>query len=161
MRPPQHVLHAAGLELEHAVRQSLRENLRIRRRIVQRQLFQLDRFPARLLDQLQRVVDNRQRRQPEEVHLEKPQLLQHLHLELRDNFVFVGLVQRNDVGQRHRRNHYARRMHAGVPRHPLQPLRDVQHLFHARVLLRRFQNRRLLRHRLLQRDLQDPPESSW
>ena len=86
------------------------------------------------LDQLQRVVDDGERGQPQKIHLEQIELFQPDHVVLRDNFVFVGLVERNQLLERRGRNHHARRVHAGVARHPFQALRDVQHFLHARVL---------------------------
>ncbi len=51
-----------------------------------------------------------------------------------DNFVFVGLVERDQFTQRRGRDHHAGRMHAGVARHAFEALRDVQHFLDARVL---------------------------
>ncbi len=63
------------------------------------------------LDQRHRVLNDVERGQPQKIHLEKRQLLQAHHVVLRDNFVFAGLVERNQLAQRHRRNHHARRVH--------------------------------------------------
>ena len=59
------------------------------------------------------VVNDGQRRQPEEVHLQQAHLFDGLHVIGGHDFVVLGLVQRHQLGQRLRRNHHARRMHAG------------------------------------------------
>ena len=53
-----------------------------------------------LLDHLQRVVDDRERGEAEEVHLEKRQLLEAVHVVLGDDFVAVGAVERDELLQR-------------------------------------------------------------
>ena len=44
-------------------------------------------YAAMLLDQLQSLFNNGQSRQAQEVHLEKPQLLEPEHVVLGDNFL--------------------------------------------------------------------------
>ena len=53
-----------------------------------------------LLDQRLRILDDRERRQPEEVHLEQAELLEAAHVVLRHDFVFVRLVERDEFLQR-------------------------------------------------------------
>ena len=46
------------------------------------------------------VVDQRQRAQPEEVHLQEADALDLLHRPLRDDFVLLRLVERHELGER-------------------------------------------------------------
>ena len=106
------------------------------------------------LDQLERVRDDGERRQAQEVHLEERQLLQAVHVVLRDNFVFVGLVERDDVAQRQRRNHNAGRVNAGVARHAFQALGYFQNLFYFGIRAGQRIELRLHLARLLQLDVE-------
>ena len=114
-----------------------------------------------LLDQPQRILDQRQRGQPQEIHLEQLEFFQAAHVELRHNFVAVGLVQRDQVAQRQRRDHHARRVHRAVARQAFQAQRHLQHIVDARVFLRRLVEARLLVDRLLQRDIETSPAPAW
>ena len=82
-------------------------------RVVERQLVQVDLDAARLLDQLDGVVEQRQRAQAEEVHLEQADLFQVAHDPLRRDdrarrclAAVVALaddaLQRHVIGQRRR-----------------------------------------------------------
>ncbi len=68
----QDVLHARRFELEHAARQAIAEDLLVRLGVVERQIFDDDLLAAVLFDQLECVVNDRERGQAEKVHLEKP-----------------------------------------------------------------------------------------
>jgi len=61
--------------------------------------------PAVRFDLAQAVVDQRQRAQPEEVHLQEADTLDLLHRPLRDDFVLLRFVERDELGQRARRDH--------------------------------------------------------
>ena len=52
------------------------------------------------VDRHERVVDDSERREAQEIHLEQRQLLQAAHIELRHNFVPVGFVQRDQFCER-------------------------------------------------------------
>ncbi len=106
------------------------------------------------LDQRHRVLNNIERGEPEKIHLEKRQLLQAHHVVLGDNFVFAGFAERHKLPERHRRDHHARRVHAGVARHPLHFARHFQHFLEPRILAGRFLNGRLLLHGFLQLDVE-------
>ena len=106
----QNVAHAGRFELEHAAGEALAEDL-VGRRVVERQIFLDDLHAVALLDHLERVVDEREGGEPEEIHLEKRQLVKTVHVVLGDDFLVVGAVERNDVAQRFGRDHHARRMH--------------------------------------------------
>ena len=92
----QDVAHAGRFELEHAAGVALGEDL-VGFGIVEREVFEHELDAAVLLDQLERVVDDGERGQAQEVHLEKRELLQPAHVVLGDNFVPVGLVERDQV----------------------------------------------------------------
>ena len=89
----------ARFKLEDAAGEALGEDL-VGRRVVERQVFDDELDAAVLLDQLERVVDERERGEAEEVHLEKAELLETVHVVLGDNFVFVGAVERDQFLQR-------------------------------------------------------------
>ena len=55
---------------------------------------------AILLDQLHGVVEHGERGQAQEIHLQQADVLEALHVVLRRDFIPVGLVQRDDVGER-------------------------------------------------------------
>ena len=90
----QDVAHARGFELEDPAGERLGEDL-VGRRVVERQVFDDQLLAAMLFDQAERVVDQRQRGQPQEIHLEKAELLEAAHVVLGDDFLFVGAIERN------------------------------------------------------------------
>ena len=49
------------------------------------------------------------------------------------DFVVLGLVQRHQIGQRPRRDHDARGVHAGVAHQAFQLLRRIQQFPHLRI----------------------------
>ncbi len=103
-----------------------------------------------LLYEAQRVLNQGERGQPQEVHLEQLEFFQAAHVELGDNFVAVGLVEWNQVAQRKRRNHHARGVHRTVARQAFQAERHLHHIVDSRVFLRRLIEARFLVERLLQ-----------
>ena len=107
-----------------------------------------------LLDETQRVLDQGERGQPQEVHLEQREFVQAAHVELRHNFVAVRLVQRDQVFERLRRDDDAGGVHRAVARQAFQAERDLQHIVDARVFLRRLVEAGLLLDGLLQRDVE-------
>ena len=125
----QDVAHPGGFELEHAAGERLAEDLRVGLLVVDRKFFHRQLDAAMALDQLEGIRDDGERGQAQEIHLEERQFLQAVHVVLRDNFVFVGLVERDDLAQRQRRNHHARRVDAGVARHALQALGHFENFF--------------------------------
>ncbi len=126
----QNVAHARRFELKYAAGERLAEDL-VGFWIVQRQIFQHQLHAVPLLDQFQRIVDQRERGETEKVHLEKPQFVEAVHVVLGDDFLAVCAIQRDECFQRLGRNHHAGRMHGsncalslrGVPRHPALPSR--------------------------------------
>ena len=103
------------------------------------------RVPRALLDRLQRVVDDRERRQAEEVHLEHARLLERVHVVLRDDrrvssSPAAGALRRlradgHVLVERAGRDHDAGRVHAGVARQPFERDRVVEQLAIALVVL--------------------------
>ena len=83
----------------------------------------VDAFGA--LDLLEAVLDQRQRAQPEEVHLQEADALDLLHVPLRRDFVPRPLVERRVVGDRARRDHHAGGVDRRVARHALEAPADV------------------------------------
>ena len=73
-----------------------------------------------------RVVEDRQRDQPEEVHLEEAHPVDGLHLELGRDLVVVVPVEREVLDERPRRDEDPGRVDARVPRDPLEPLAQVE-----------------------------------
>ena len=64
----------------------------------------------------------------------RPSFSRPVHVVLGDDFVPVGLVQRDQILQRLGRDDDAGGVHAGVARQAFQALRDVQHFLDARIL---------------------------
>jgi len=67
-----------------------------------------------LLDHFERVVDERERGESEEIHLEKLELVKTVHVVLGNDFLFIGSRERDQGFERFRRNHYAGRMHRRI-----------------------------------------------
>ena len=65
---------------------------------------------------------------PEEVHLEEADAFDLLHRPLRDDFVLLALVERDELGQRPRRDHDAGGMDRGMAGHALEAARDGEQL---------------------------------
>ena len=95
---PQDVRHAAAFKLEYPRRQSLSEQL-IGLAIVERHTREIQPLAARRFNQLQAVIDNRQRGKPQKVHLEQADGFEVVHRVLRGDFIFAALVQRHDFLQ--------------------------------------------------------------
>jgi hypothetical protein len=153
LRLAQQLTHPRALELEDAIRLAVGEEL-VCFLVVQRNRVDVQRDAFGPLDLGQAVLDERQRAQAQEVHLEEADPLDFLHRPLRDDFVLLRLVERDELGQRPWRDDDAGRVHGGVARHALEPLRDRQQLFDAFVLLLHLLERRALGQRLLQRHVE-------
>ncbi len=109
---------------------------------------------GRALDLGQRVLNQRQRAEAEEVHLQEADALDLLHRPLRDDFVAAALVERRVVGDRARRDDDAGGVRRGMPRHAFEAARDVEQLLDLRVaVLQLLEGRRLL-HGLLERHVE-------
>ena len=106
------------------------------------------------LDLVEGVADERQRAQPEEVHLQEPDALDLLHRPLGDDFVLLALVERHELGQRLGRDDDAGGVDRGVARHAFEPPRDGEQLLDALVLLLHLLERRVLLERLVERHVE-------
>ncbi len=120
------------------------EDLLIRHRIVKRNRRQVDRDSLGRFDQLQRIINDRQRRQAQKVHLEKTHLLNRLHVVRRNDRIVLRARHRHKLRQRLRRNHHACRMHARPAHQPFQPHRGIDQLANLRVFIGSSQRRRIL-----------------
>ena len=99
-------------------------------------------------------LDQRQRAEAEEVHLQEADALDLLHRPLRDDFVLLALVERHELGQRPRRDDDAGGMDRGVARHALETPRDGEQLLDPLVLLLHLLERRVLVERLVERHVE-------
>ncbi len=135
--------HPGALELEHPVRLPLAKQL-VGLRIVQRDGVDVEVDAFGPLDLVEGVADQGERAQAKEVHLQQADALDLLHGPLRDDFVLLTLVKRNEFGERPRRNHDAGRVNRGVPRHSLEALGHIEQLAHAVVLVPQVPERRAL-----------------
>ena len=148
------VPHALGFELEHAAGQAFGQEL-IGLGIIQRDAVLTEALARALLDPAKGVFDDRQRRQPQEVHLEQPHRFEAVHVVLRDDFVLVRLVDRNQCLQRLGSDHNARSMHRRVAGHAFKALCSLDHFVDAFVLGHRRLELGLLLDGLVQGDLED------
>ena len=123
---PQHVAHAARLELEDAVRASVAEQPEDLR-VVERNRVEIE-VDALHLERAQGVVDDRDGLQAEEVHLEQAETLDRLHVPLRRDFVAAGLVERHELVDRHRRDDHAGGVHRSVAGQALEAAADIDDL---------------------------------
>ena len=171
LQPLEQFADAVRLELKHALGvAALQQGVGLR--VVQRQLVQVDLLAARLLDQLDRVVEQRQGAQAQEVHLEQADLFQVAHDPLRRDDRLAGpragvvaladdALQRHVIGQRAVGDHHAGRVRAGVAVGAFQLAGDVDQLAHLRVGLVRLLEVGALLQRLVERDAQRLAGSSW
>ena len=111
--------HARALELEDAVGLAVHEEL-IGLRVVERNRVDVEVDSLGPSDLRQRVLDERQRAEAEEVHLEQADAFDLFHRPLGRDFVAVALIEGGVVGDRSRRDDHAGGVDAGVARHALQ-----------------------------------------
>ena len=114
----QDVAHARALELEDAVGRALAKNL-IGLRLVERDGGQVQGLTGRTGDLIDGVLEQRQRAEPEEVHLQQAHALDFLHGPLRRDFVAGALVERRELDDRLGGDHDTGGMDRRVSRHPL------------------------------------------
>ena len=160
LRLAQQLAHARALELEDAEGGAVPEHL-VGLRVVERHGVDVEVDPFGPLDLVERVADQRERAQPQEVHLQEADALDLLHVPLGRDFVARALVERRVVGDRARRDHDAGRVHRGVARHPLETPADVDDLLDLGVLRRHVLEDRVLGERLVERHVERRPESAW
>ena len=88
-------------------------------------------------EQLDGELEHRQVPQAQDVHLEEPELLDGVHLVLRDDIVVVGALQRGVIHERLAADDDGRRMHPGLAAESLELARGVQHAFGVGLGIRR------------------------
>ena len=128
-RLQEELAHAARFELEHGRRIAAAENV-VGARVIQRQAIQRQR--RRSIEHphvTQRPIEDRQRRQSQEVELDQTDQLDVVLVELRDQRVGARLrVQRAEIGELAGRDQHAAGVHADVARQALELLREAQEL---------------------------------
>ena len=133
----QGALHALRLELEDPDRVAAGHHL-VGLLIVERQVRHVRPLAAGALDDVQRVLDDVEVAQAQEVHLQQAELLDGLHRELGDEPVValavavaaagIGQLQRHDVGERASGDDDRGGVDRRVAHDPLQAPRDVDDL---------------------------------
>ena len=128
--------HTRGLELEHAGRLTRAQQIE-RLLVVERDLLAHDAHAARFVDQSERLVEDREVAEPEEVELQNAKLVERLVLVLAlDRFgLALRAFQRDEVGQRLPRDHHSGGMRAGRADETLDLLREIQQPLNAGVTL--------------------------
>jgi hypothetical protein len=152
LEPPQDVAHPARFELEDARRARPGEEL-VHQGVVERQVIEVGPRPALLLDRRRRVVDQRERLEPEEVHLQEADRFDVVLRELGRDFLVRAAIERRELHDRPRRDHDPGGVRGRVAHEPLEPARDVDQLAHARLRVVRLTQGRHLGERLVDRDL--------
>jgi hypothetical protein len=132
LQAPEDVPHPLRFELEHAGGSRLAEEV-VDRGVVQEQRVEVRPAPRDVGDRGQGIVDQRQRLQSEEIHLEEADLLDVGHRELRRDRVVRSTVQRRELDDRLRCDHDPRGVGRRVADQPFEALADVDQLLHARV----------------------------
>ena len=122
--------------------------------VVHRQPVQRDGLAGRLADVVDRVVQQGQGAQPQEVHLEQAHPLDLLHGPLGRDLVLLALVDRREFGDRPGRDDHAGGVHRGVPGDALEALRHRQQLLYLRVPLLQVLEIRALLQRGLERHVE-------
>ena len=115
LKLPAQVAHASRFQLEHADGVALVEQV-VRLRITERQAVNVDRDAMTALHHLDRVADDGQRLQPEEVHLQQAEITDRAHRVLRDDAAVVIKLERQIIDQRLRTDDDARRVDRAVAR---------------------------------------------
>ena len=151
LQPHADARHSSRFHLEHARRSSLRQHLHDLRVVVRDSGH--GKVRLRFADVGDRVVDDRNVPQTEEVHLEKAELLESRHGVLRDGCLVV-CRKRHVVVDWKSRNDNARRVGRGVARHALERHGCIDEVFDARVLIVHFFEPRRHAQRLFERHME-------
>ena len=101
-----------------------------------------------------RILDDRQIPEAEEIHLKKPELLDRRHRELRGDRAVRCPRHRHVLHQRLSGDHDARRMHGAVARQSLKTLTHIDDTTRLRILLIHLPQLRIHLQRLIERDVQ-------
>ena len=106
---------------------------------------------ALAIDRRERLVDDREGLEPQEVELDEADRLEVVLIELRQHAALRG-IQRHELRERLRRNHHAARMRADVAREPLEPSREVDEPANFLFLLVHRAQLGIVRERFVERD---------
>src|ERR1035437_241718 len=121
------------------------EDLLIRRRVVERDGGEIDLDALRGLDQLERVVDDGEGGQAEEVHLQQAHLLNRLHVIRRDDGLVFGTGDRDQFRERLGRNNDARGMHTCAAHQAFEAHGRVDQFAYPGVCIRVGERRRVFK----------------
>ncbi|OPY93379.1 MAG: hypothetical protein A4E73_00175 [Syntrophaceae bacterium PtaU1.Bin231] len=147
------VLHAGTLQLEHPVGIPFHEQL-IGLAVIERQRIHVERIPAPLADELQRILDDRERLQTEEIEFCQADGRNVVHGELRHDVV-LGRTQGDPFDKGHVRYHHAGRVCGCMAVQAFQGTGQIQQFLDLGVLLLFFRQSRLGLDGVLQRDVED------
>ncbi len=148
------VAHPRRLELEHPERPRVRQEL-VGLGVVERESLGVEADSPAFLDESDRVGDDGERPEAQEVHLEKAELLDGAHGVLGDDLLALGVpVERDVLHQRLVGDHDSGGVLAGVAGQTLEPLGRLPELGDLGPSLDRLGERRALADRVVQRDVQ-------
>ena len=99
---PQDITHAMRFKLEHSGSQASVKDLLIGCLLAQGDSAHIYLLVASLLNEFDRIVENRQRGQPKKIHFEQAHLFNRDHVESSNDFVVLGPVQRDKFLKRPR-----------------------------------------------------------
>src|SRR5205823_14229577 len=88
-----------------------------------------------LLDELEGIVDDSERGEPEKVHLQKAHLLDRLHIEGGDDFIILCSVQRDKIQQWLWRDDDTGSVDARIAHQTFEPHSRVDHLPDLRLIV--------------------------
>ncbi len=121
--------------------------------VVERKLVRIDPLAARLLDELDRLRQDREVAQAEEIHLQQAGPLDVAHRPLRDDFrLALHVLQRHVLIDRLLGDHDGRRVRADVAREALDLHRQIDQLVNLAVRFVRLPQLVALLERVLERD---------
>ena len=123
----QRLAHAGTFKLEHTVCLAVGKQL-IRLRVVERQMIEVDLVAGGFLDVFDGVVEQRERAEAEEVHLEQTHPLNFLHRPLCGDFVLLAAIERRKFHHGPGSNDDAGGVHGGVTCHAFETTCDLQQL---------------------------------
>ena len=127
------IRHAPALELEHSLGVAVGDQP-VYLRIVEAELCPVYFDTVVFFDHAKSVSYDREVAEPQEIHLQKTELLNGGHVELRRH-ALVGRIKRHVVVERHLRDHYACSMRGRVSRKAFERHRKIEHLLHERLVL--------------------------
>ena len=122
----QHLLHAAGFELEYGGGVGIAENL-VRRLVVQCNAVHVNVFATRLADELLRHFDNGQVAQAQKVKFDQADFFHIAFIVHRNGGrMLIRLIHAAEIGNPTRCNQHAARVHAQIARQIFQFQRQRQ-----------------------------------